>query len=575
MKRRNTSLTWAFIVSMSLHTGAYALSSYPAEGKSGMVTSGHRLASEIGAEVLRNGGNAVDAAVAVGYALAVSMPNAGNIGGGGFMVVRMADGRETMIDFREAAPLAAKRDMYLDSQGNIVDGGGVTSWSGVAIPGTVAGLEYARTKFGTQSLKPLMSPAAKLARDGYVLNQWDDVVAFGDMLVKFGQSDPYVKKYFLKADGSPYAAGERFKQPALAKTLSSIAEQGARTFYQGWIAKETVRASQAAGGILSLADFDKYRALEYKPIRCHYRGYEVVSAAPPSSGGISLCQTLNVMEGYPLSQWGHGSAASVHALIETFRYAYADRNLEIGDPRFVQNDTERLTSKAYAEQLRLQIDPDRAKTSAQVKGGTAKTKKESSETTHYSVVDRFGNAVSVTYSLGMRFGTGKVAGDTGFFLNDTMIGFTAKVGAPNAFGLVQGPANSIEPEKRSLSSMSPTVILKDGKVFMVVGAMGGPRIISGTVQTVMNVIDYGMSVKDAVDADRIHHQWLPDVVYVEGRAISPDTRRLLDSKGHQFKMDAPRAINNVVDAIVVDPQTGMMTGAHDNREPAGAAVGVR
>lgn len=552
-------------------SAAHAISASPAEGKNGMVSSGHHLATEIGAEVLRKGGNAIDAAVAVGYALSVAMPNAGNIGGGGFMVVRMADGRETMIDFREAAPLAATRDMYLGSDGKIAGDAGAASWSGVAIPGTVAGLEHARQKFGSMPLKPLVLPAARLARDGYVLTQWDDVVAFGDKLTKFAQSDRYVAKYFLQ-NGKPFAVGERFKQPALAKTLSAIAEQGPGAFYTGWIADETVRASGQSGGILSKADFAKYRALEYTPVHCSYRGYDIVSSAPPSAGGVSVCETLNVMEGFPLAQWGYRSSAGLHALIETFRYAYADRNLEIGDPRFVKNETDRLISKEYAGQLRQMISPDRATKSSAVKGGSAK--KESMNTTHYSVVDRQGNAVSVTYSLGLRFGTGKVAGDAGYFLNDTMIGFTAKVGAPNPFGLIQGAANGIEPEKRALSSMSPTVVLKDGKVFMVVGAMGGPRIISGTVQTIMNVIDYGMSVKDAVDADRIHHQWLPDTVYVEGQAVPPDAKKSLEALGHSFTLDTTE-VNNVVDAIVIDPKSGMMTGAHDNREPAGSAVGIQ
>lgn len=551
-------------------TSASALSSHPAAGNGGMVVSGHRLATEVGIEVLRNGGNAVDAAVAVGYSLAVTMPNAGNLGGGGFMVVRMADGRETMIDFREAAPLAASRDMYLDKTGAVANEAGARSWSGVAVPGTVAGLEHARRKFGTLPLKPLVEPAVRLAKDGYVLGQWDDVVDMGGMLKQFAVTDKYVAKYFLN-HGKPYVAGQRFAQPALAKTLSMIASDGADAFYNGWIARETVRASKESGGLLATADFSKYRALEYKPVHCDYRGYQIVSAAPPSSGGISLCESLNVLEGVPLGKLGYQSSQSLHYLIETLRYAFADRNLEIGDPRFVQNAVDRLISKQYAGELRARIHAERAELSANVKGGSAQ--RESANTTHYTVVDRAGNAVSVTYSLGLRFGTGKVAGDAGFFLNDTMIGFTAKVGAPNAFGLIQGEANAIAPEKRSLSSMTPTVILKDGKVFMVVGAMGGPRIISGTLQAILNVIDYGMSVKDAVDADRIHQQWLPDTVYVEGRAIPPDARKTLESMGHKFTQDKPDVVSNAVTAIVVDPGTGVMTGAHDNREPAGAALG--
>ncbi|MDO8774648.1 MAG: gamma-glutamyltransferase [Burkholderiaceae bacterium] len=550
--------------------GANAVSTAPAQGTNGMVATAHRLATDIGVTVLKQGGNAIDAAVAVGYALAVTMPNAGNLGGGGFMVVRMADGRETMIDFREAAPLAAAKNMYLDGDGKVTGDAGARSWSGVAVPGTVAGLEFARKKFGTMPHKPLVLPALKLAKEGHVLDQWDDVVALSDLLVKFAQSDRYVAKYFLN-NGRPYKTGELFKQPALARTLQAIADQGPDAFYKGHIADETVRASKESGGILIKADFEKYQALEYQPVHCNYRGYQIVSAAPPSSGGISLCETLNVLEGFPLGEMGYRSAENLHYMVETFRFAFADRNLEIGDPRFVQNATERLISKEYATALRGQISATRATPSTEVKGG--KPAKEASNTTHYSIVDRQGNAVALTYSLGLRYGTGKVAGDAGFFLNDTMIGFTAKVGAPNPFGLIQGEANAIAPEKRSLSSMTPTVVLKDGKVFMVTGAMGGPRIITGTIQAILNVIDYGMSVKDAVDSDRIHHQWLPDTVYVEGQAMPPDARKALEKIGHRLQKDDPKTVFNAVNAVVVDPKTGVMTGAHDNREPAGAAKG--
>lgn len=554
-----------------LSAGAHAISSQPAAGQAGMVASAHHLATEVGVEILRRGGNAVDAAVAVGYALAVTIPRAGNLGGGGFMIVRMADGRETMIDFREAAPLAASRDMYLDKTGALADEGGARTWTGVAVPGTVAGLELARQKYGSMPIRPLVEPAVKLARDGFVLTQWDDPIEHAGMLKGFARTDPYVGKYFLD-HGEAYRIGKRFRQPALARTLATIAKDGPRAFYHGWIADETVRASKASGGILTKEDFTRYRALEYKPVHCDYRGYAVISAAPPSSGGVSLCETLNVLEGLPLSRNGFQSTQNLHYLIETFRYAYADRNLEIGDPRFVANDVDRLISKDYGNQIRAKIQSDRAELSANVNGGTPQ--RERTHTTHYTVLDRAGNAVSLTYSLGLNFGSGKVAGETGIVLNDTMIGFTAKVGAPNVFGLVQGEANAIAPEKRSLSSMSPTVILKDGKVFMVVGARGGARIISGTVQTVLNVIDYGMSVTDAVNADRIHHQWLPDTVYVEGRAIPPDARANLEKMGHKFTQDRANVVSNAVTAIVVDPRTGLMTGAHDNREPAGSALGL-
>lgn len=550
---------------------AHAVSAYPAQGRNGMVASAHHIATDVGVSVLRAGGNAVDAAVAVGYALAVTLPQAGNLGGGGFMVVRMADGRETMIDFREAAALAATRNMFLDSRGNIAGDAGERSWLGVAVPGTVAGLEKARAQFGTQPLKALVQPAIRIAREGFVLGQWDDVVHFESMLTELSASEPLVKRYFMN-NGRPYRVGERFKQPALAQTLSSIAQQGPHVFYRGWIADEIVHASNLGGGILSKADFAKYQALDYTPVRCLYRGHEIISSAPPSSGGTSVCETLNILEGFPLGESGYRSTANLHSLVESLKLAFADRNLAMGDPRFVNNPVERLTSTGYASELRSRVSATRAAPSSEISSQPASA--EQRHTTHFSVVDRFGNAVAITYSLGTWFGTGKIAGKAGFFLNDTMIGFAAKVGAPNVYGLVQGEANAIAPEKRPLSSLAPTVILKDGKVFMVVGAAGGPRIISGTVQAISNVIDFGMSVKDAVDADRIHHQWLPDTVFVEGQAVPPDVKKQMQRLGHHFTNDAPKTVLNMLDAIMVDPESGLMTGAHDNREPAGSAAGL-
>lgn len=536
-----------------------------------MVASAHHLATDVGLAVLREGGNAIDAAVAVGYALAVTHPEAGNIGGGGFMVVHMADGRETMIDFREAAPLAATRDMFLGPDGKIAGDAGERTWPGTAVPGTVAGLEYARVKFGTKPLKSLVMPAVKLARDGYTLTSSDDVVHFADMLSQLAQTDANVTRYYMNS-GRPYKAGERFQHPALAETLSAIAEQGPDAFYKGWISDEIVRASSQSGGILSKADFEKYRALEYAPVRCNYRGYDIVSAAPPSSGGTALCETLNILEGFPLSEFGSRSTASLHVLTEALRFAFADRNLAMGDPRFVTNSVERLTSKDYAAQLRARISLDRANKSSEITLGEAT--KQQMQTTHFSVIDGHGNAVAITYSLGQWFGTGKIAGKAGFFLNDTMTGFTAKVGAPNILGLVQGEANAIAPEKRPLSSLTPSVIKKDGKVFMLIGGMGGPRIISGTVQAVTNVIDYGMSIRDALDADRIHHQWLPDTIYVEGQAVPPNVKTALQNIGHNFTADNPQLVLNVLDGIMVNPVTGVMTGAHDRREPQGSAAAL-
>jgi gamma-glutamyltranspeptidase/glutathione hydrolase len=546
----------------------FAVSPPPAKGTQGMVVTSHKLATEIGIDILKKGGNAVDAAVAVGYALAVTLPNAGNIGGGGFMIIRMADGRETMIDFREAAPLAASRDMYLDKNGNVKRDILSKSWMAAAIPGTVAGLELARAKYGSMPPKPLVSPSIKLAQEGYHLNEWDSIVELGDALVKAAEKDQYVGRFFLK-EGKPYKSGDLFKQPAIGRSLGIIADQGPQAFYRGWIAEEILRASQMGGGIFSKGDLEKYQAIERKPIRSDYRGFQIISSAPPSSGGIVLCETLNVLEGFPLKQMGFHSAESVHFLVEALRRSFADRNIELGDPGFVTNPIENLISKDYAAKLRSSIEKNQATPSSQIKGG--KPKKEGKETTHYSVMDKQGNAVAVTYSLGRNFGTGKIAGEAGFFLNDTMQGFTAKVGIPNVFGLLQGEANAIAPGKRPLSSMTPTIILKDGRVFMVTGSPGGPRIITTTLHTILNVIDYGMNVQEAVDAPRVHHQWMPDTVYVEPNALSPDTKRILEKMGHRFEVQENKW--SLADSIVIDPITGVMQGAHDNRIPSGAAIG--
>jgi len=549
-------------------TPTFAVSPPPAKGTQGMAVTSHRLATEIGIDILKNGGNAVDAAVAIGYALAVTLPNAGNIGGGGFMIIRMADGRETMIDFREAAPLAAFRDMYLDKNGNVKKEILAKSWMASAIPGTVAGLELARSKYGTMKTKPLILPSIKLAQEGYVLNEWDSIVELGDMLVKAAEKDQYVNKFFLK-EGKPYKSGELFKQPAIAKSLEIIADQGPQAFYRGWIAEEVLRASQLGGGIFSKADLEKYQAIERKPIRSEYRGFQVISSAPPSSGGIVLCETLNVLEGFPLKQLGFRSAEGVHLLVEVLRRSFADRNIELGDPGFVTNPIQNLISKEYAAKIASSIDKNKATPSSQIKGGTPK--KEGKETTHYSVVDKQRNAVAVTYSLGRNFGASKIAGEAGFFVNDTMQGFTAKVGTPNVFGLLMGEANAIAPGKRPLSSMTPTVILKDGKVFMVTGSPGGPRIITTTLHTILNVIDYGMNMQEAVDAPRIHHQWMPDTVYIEPNALSPDTKGILEKMGHRLVVQEYKW--SLADSILIDPITGAMQGAHDNRIPSGAAMG--
>lgn len=536
----------------------------PVEGQRGMVVTAQHLASQVGLEVLKKGGNAVDAAVAVGYALAVTLPSAGNIGGGGFMLISLADRRDIFINFREKAPLAAHRDLYLDENGEVIPGASTDTYLGVGVPGTVMGLEYAREKYGTMSRQELMEPAIKLAREGFILVPGDDVL--NPPLEAF-RAEPNVATIFLK-DGEPYQVGDRLVQTQLANTLQLIADEGPDAFYKGPIAAAVVAASEANGGILSLEDFAQYNVTEYEPVRCTYRGYEIISSPPPSSGGTTICLILNILEGYPMGELGWHSAQAVHYMVEAMRHAYVDRNTYLGDPEFVDNPLDRLLSKEYAALIREQIDPHRAARSEDIAPGVPPH--EGTNTTHYSIVDQWGNAVAVTYTINLSFGVKKIAGDTGFFLNNELDDFTAKPGVPNAFGLVQGEANAVAPGKRPLSSMSPTIVKKDGKVFMVTGSPGGSRIITITLASIMNVIDYGMNVQEAIDAPRIHHQWLPDTVYLERFALSPDTRRILEEMGHNFTDSATTW--GVAEAILVDPETGKLYGAHDSRRPAGSVA---
>ncbi|WP_095082206.1 gamma-glutamyltransferase [Mesorhizobium sophorae] len=512
-------------------TNAFAASPAPAKGEHGMVVTAQHLASEIGVEILKKGGNAVDAAVAVGYALAVVYPNAGNIGGGGFMTIRFKDGKSTFLDFRERAPLAATKTMYLDKDGNPVKGASLDGYLAVGVPGSVAGFEMAREKYGTLSRQDLMAPAVSYAKDGFVLNQGDAASFAGsaDRLAK----DPAAAAIFLKPDGKPYGIGERLIQPDLAASLAAISEKGADAFYKGAIADAIVKASGAKGGILAKPDFEQYAVRELKPVTCTYRGYEITSSPPPSSGGVIICEILNVLEGYPLSYLGAGSAETVHVMVEAMRYAYVDRNSALGDPDFVDNPVSKLLDKAYAKDIRDKIDPFRAGVSQDL---MPKGFGESKETTHYSIIDNDGNAVAVTYTLNGSFGAGVVADGTGILLNNEMDDFTQKPGVPNLYGLVQGEANAIQPKKTPLSSMSPTVVAKDGKPFMVIGSPGGSRIITITLEAIVNVVDHGMNIQEAIDAPRIHHQWLPDTVYIEPFGLSPDTEKLLAGMGYHLDL---------------------------------------
>lgn len=553
---------------------AEAASVAPVAAENGMVVTAQHLATRIGVDVLKGGGTAVDAAVAVGYALAVVYPAAGNLGGGGFMTLQLADGRRTFLDFREKAPAAATPNMYLDAAGNVVPGRSTKGHLAVGVPGSVAGLEMALAKYGTMKRAALLAPAIRLAEEGFVLEQGDaDIlaVAAADLA-----KDPASAAIFLKPGGQPLGAGDRLVQKDLAATLRRIAAEGEKGFYQGPVAAAIAAASRAGGGIVTTADLEAYRTREMKPAECDYRGWRVVSAPPPSSGGVVICQMLNVLEGYPLKDWGFRSAQAVHVQIEAMRHAYVDRNSYLGDPDFVQNPLERLLDKGYAAKIRAAIDPAKAGDSRALKPGVPPH--EGSNTTHYSIVDRFGNAASVTYTLNDWFGARVTAAGTGVLLNNEMDDFTVKIGVPNLYGLVQGEANAIAPGKRPLSSMSPTIVTKDGKPVMVLGTPGGSRIITTVLHTILNVVDYGMNVQEAVDAPRFHQQWLPEVTNVERFALSPDTERLLLGMGHKF--GTPQPANHVAAILVGAPTLGgkpvgnaRFYGANDPRRNTGLALG--
>jgi len=545
----------------------------PVAGQNGMVVTAQHLATRIGVDVLKAGGNAVDAAVAVGYALAVVYPAAGNLGGGGFMTLQLADGRRSFIDFREKAPAAARANMFLGPDGEVVKGLSTRGHLAVAVPGTVAGLELARSKYGSLSRLLLMSPAIRLADEGFVLEQGDvDIFAGATEDLKADASSAAI---FLDR-GEPFAAGGRLVQKDLARTLKRIAEEGTAGFYRGTVGAALVEASKAGGGIITSADLEAYTARELKPIECDYRGYRIVSAPPPSSGGVIVCEMLNVLEAYPLQAWGFRAAKAVHVQIEAMRHAYVDRNNELGDPDFVSNPIVRLTDKAYAAKIRAAIDPARAGDSSALRPG--EPPHEGSNTTHYSIVDRFGNAAAVTYTLNNWFGARVTAAGTGVLLNNEMDDFSVKAGVPNLYGLVQGRANAIAPGKRPLSSMSPTIVTKDGQVVMVLGTPGGSRIITTVLHTLINVIDHGMNIQEAVDAPRFHQQWLPETTNLEPFALSPDTQQILLGMGHRFA-DAQSA--NHVAAILVGapslagkPVAGQrFYGANDPRRNTGLALG--
>ncbi|MCP4329263.1 MAG: gamma-glutamyltransferase [Alphaproteobacteria bacterium] len=568
--------------------GALADYSTPVVGKQHMVVSAHALASKVGAGILDQGGNAIDAAVATAYALAVVYPCCGNLGGGGFMTIHLAeDGRDLTINFRETAPRAATKDMYLDEAGKVQYSLLKHSYLGVGVPGTVRGLDTALTRYGTMDRGQVMAPAIDLAENGFELTLDDtNILVLGTEIFR---AQPNVARIFLK-DGAPFRPGDRLVQADLAQTLKRIAENGPDAFYDGPIAAAIVEASAADGGILSLEDFAGYRVSEPDPVRCNYRGYEVLSMAPPSSGGVTICLILNILEGYPLERLGFNSAANAHFMVEAMRRAYVNRNMLLGDPDFVANPIEELLAKSYAARLRQTIGLSKATPIDDIEHDSALG--EGAHTTHLSVIDGAGNAVALTTTNNSYFGSGRIAGSTGFFLNDEMADFTAKPGVANMFGLVQGDQNAIEPGKQPLSSMSPTLVKKDGEVFLVLGSPGGGRIITIVVQGIVNVIDFKMNIAEAVNAPRIHNQWLPDTVFHEPRAFTRDTARLLEHKGYELKEQRPWG---ALEAIMKVPEEGLphgpkmegygdsvhgsfllpgfLYGANDQRRPRGLAIG--
>lgn len=541
----------------------------PVSAPHDMVVTAQHLATRVGVKILKEGGNAVDAAVAVGYALAVVHPCCGNLGGGGFMTIHLANGKNVFLNFREKAPLAASHNMYLNKNGKLVQSRSLWTYKAVGVPGSVMGLDAALEKYGTMSRAQVIEPAIELARNGYVLRPGD--VRIMHFAYKYCSPHPDCDtSWFHDSKGHFYTAGERLVQPTLAHTLELIKEDGDKAFYDGPIAKKIVADSKERGGILTMKDFRNYTVEWEKPIRCNYRGYTVLSAPPPSSGGVTLCEILNVLSGYPIAKRPFHSAGNVHDLAEAMRFAYADRNKFLGDPDFIHNPISKLLSAKHAAWIRSQIKPDRATPSKQVKGTLAPY--EGTDTTQYSIADRSGNAVSVTYTINALFGSGIMAPGTGFFLNNEMNDFSVKPGSANLYGLVQGEANAVAPGKRPLSSMSPSIVLRHGRLFMVTGSPGGSRIITITLETILNVVDHGMNVQQAVDAPRIHQQWLPGYVEIEPHALTKSVKEKLEKMGYRFKTEGPWGAAEAI-RVVGAGKSRTLHGANDDRRPAGLAAG--
>lgn len=538
----------------------------PVIARSGMVVGPEQLAAEVGAQILRQGGNAIDAAVATGFALAVTYPRAGNLAGGGFMLIHLADDdRETLIDYRETAPAAASRDMFLDNEGNLDKQREYFSLQSAGVPGTVAGMLYALEKYGTLTREQALAPAIALARDGIPVSYslFFEISASAQNLRK----NPAAERQFFQPDGSAYAVGDIWRQPDLAWTLSEISEEGINGFYGGEVAQLITTEMESGGGLITAQDLADYRVVERQPVRGTYKDFEIVSTPPPSSGGVHIVQMLNILEGYDLQAMGHNSAAYVHHLTESMKLAYADRSLYLADPDFVDVPVTQLIDKAYAEQQRQRIDSNVATPSVDIAPGQL-LGSESTETTHYSVADRFGNVVSNTYTLNFSFGSNIVVPGTGMLLNNEMADFASSPGSANAFGLVQGEANKIEPGKRPLSSMSPTIVFRAGEPWLATGSPGGSVIISTVLQTTLNAMVFDMNIATAAAEPRMHHQWMPDVLKME-EGFSLDTVRLLQAMGQNVDM-ASRTTGRT-NSIMLDE--GWLYGSSDTRRPGGWVAG--
>jgi len=550
---------------------AVAAAREPVRARHGMVASTNEVASKVGVDVMKRGGNAVDAAIAVAFALAVTHPQAGNLGGGGFMMIRLKNGTTTAIDYREMAPAAAHRDVYLDKDGKLIkgEGGSLVGYRAAGVPGTVRGMEMALEKYGSgkMSWAQLVDPARRLAANGFVVTY--SLARSLKSNVKYLSQYPETKRIYLK-NGALYKDGELFRQPELAATFSRLQRLGPNEFYEGTTARLVVDDMKRNNGLMTMEDLKGYVAKERTPLRGSYRGYEIISMPPPSSGGAVLIEMLNILEGYDLKKMEASSSDRYHLMAEAMRRAFADRSEYMGDSDFVKVPVAGLIDKDYATQLRSTISTERASTSAEVRAGKP-LGYESEETTHFSVVDAEGNAVSNTYTLNNSYGSAAMAKGTGILLNDEMDDFAAKPGTPNMYGLIQGERNAVAPRKRPLSAMTPTIVLrKDGTLWFTIGSPGGPTIINTVLCVITNVIDYGMNIQQAIDAPRIHHQWLPDELIGEPFGLSGDTQRALTNRGHTL---GEQKYLGDAEGIMIEEQTGMRLGATDPRRSDGSAVG--